>query len=68
MRYLPHQICLMALRGQKTIHGTPLPTMEDARAKLVRLTGQDFGLNAEQWADWIMHNRKGLYKRLSDGK
>ena len=39
-----------------------LPTAEDARGMLVQLTGQDFGLDAERWADWIKHNRKGLYK------
>jgi hypothetical protein len=53
----------MALRGKKTIHGRPLVTAEEARTKLVRLTGQDFGIDAERWADWIKSNRKGLYKR-----
>jgi hypothetical protein len=63
MRYLPHTLYLMALRGRQTIHGRPLLPREDARAMLVRLTGQDFGLDAERWAEWIKHNRKGLYKR-----
>jgi hypothetical protein len=65
MRYLPHTLYLMALRGRQSIRGRPLLPPEDARAMLVRLTGQDFGLDPERWADWIKQNRKGLYKRAS---
>jgi hypothetical protein len=66
MRLLPHTIYLMALRGQKSIHGRPLFSADDARSSLIRLTGQDFGLEAERWAEWIKHNRRGLYKRRPD--
>jgi hypothetical protein len=62
MRYLPHTLYLMSLRGRKTIHGRPLLSAEEARAALVRLTGQDLGLDAARWAAWIKQNRKGLYE------
>ena len=61
MRYWPHSLCLMALRGRKTLHGRPLPSPEDARDQLRRLTGQDFGLDAGRWSEWLRRNRKGLY-------
>lgn len=65
MRLLPHRIYLMALRGRKTLHGRPLPTPEEAAGMLRRLTGQDFDLDAGQWAAWIRANRRGLYRRRS---
>ena len=63
MRYRPHTIYMMALRGRKTIHGRPLPTPAQAAQSLARLTGQDFGDDADKWMTWIKANRKGLYKR-----
>jgi hypothetical protein len=69
MRLLPHTLCLMALRGRKTIHGSPLPSKEDAIGQLRRLTGQDFGEDVERWAEWLKHNRKRFYStgaRTSD--
>jgi hypothetical protein len=66
MRLLPHTICLMALRGRKTLHGRPLPMPEEAAGMLRRLTGQDFGLDAERWAAWIRANRRDLYRRRSE--
>jgi hypothetical protein len=63
MRYLPHTLYMMSLRGHKTIHGRPLLSAEEARAELSRLTGHDFGPDADQWAAWIKQNRKGLYDR-----
>jgi hypothetical protein len=57
MRLRPHTLCLMALRGRKTLHGRPLPSPEEATDMLRRLTGQDFGLDAESWAAWIRAKR-----------
>jgi hypothetical protein len=39
---------------------------EDAAEALRKLTGQDFGLDAKQWAEWIKAHRKGLYARKSN--
>lgn len=61
MRLPPHSICLMALGGRKTIHGRRLPSAEEAAASLRRLTGQDFGLDAASWSDWLRANRGGSY-------
>jgi hypothetical protein len=62
MRYLPHQIYLMALRGRASLHGRSLPSKEEALTQLRRLTGQDFGLDPAEWSAWIKANRKGLYR------
>ncbi len=62
MRYLPHTLCMMALRGRKTIHGRPLPTGEEAAEMLKQITGQNFGQDAAKWAAWIKENRRMLYK------
>jgi hypothetical protein len=47
MRYLPHQIYLMARRGRQSLHGRPLSSKEEALARLRRMTGQDFGPDPE---------------------
>jgi hypothetical protein len=52
----------MALQGRKSIHGWPLPSPEEARQGLQRLTGQDFGYDAGRWSEWLKKNRAGLYK------
>jgi hypothetical protein len=62
MRLPPHTRYLMALRGRKTLRGRTLPTQEEAVARLRCFTGQDFGLDAEQWGSWIKTNRRGLYR------
>jgi hypothetical protein len=62
MRYLPHQIYLMALRGRESVRGRPLPSKEEALTRLRRLTGQDFGPDPAVWSAWIKANRRGLYK------
>lgn len=61
MRYLPHTLCLMALRGRKSIHGKPLPTKSEAAELLRRLTKQDFGEDPKMWSEWIKANRSRLY-------
>ena len=63
MRHLPHTIYLMVLKGKLTIRGRRLPSKQDAAQALRKLTGQDFGQDAERWSEWIKANRKGLYKR-----
>jgi hypothetical protein len=67
MRYLPHTLCLLALRGRRSIHGRLLPTPEEAARELRQLFGQDFGLDADKWVEWIRANRKGLYRRADRG-
>jgi hypothetical protein len=66
MHYLPHRIFMMSLQGVKKLAGRPLPTKEEAAASLRRLTGQDFGEDADAWAEWLKHHRKGLYKLTSN--
>ncbi len=68
MRLLPHTLCMMALRGRKTLHGWALPPKDDALAQLRRLTGQDFGDDAERWAAWLQQNRKSLYPPRRPGE
>jgi hypothetical protein len=65
MRLPPHNPCMLALRGRKTLRGRPLPSADEAAARLRRLTGQDFGLDARQWAEWIKANRRELSRRRS---
>jgi hypothetical protein len=68
MRLLPHTLWMMALRGRVALRGRPLPTPAEAAAELRELTGQDFGLDVERWAQWIRANRRELYrKKNGDG-
>jgi hypothetical protein len=57
MRLSPITIALRALRGERPIHGHPLPTPTEAAANLPRLTGQDFGEDAAAWGEWLWANR-----------
>jgi hypothetical protein len=61
MRLPPHSHYLLALRGRKTLRGRPLPTAEEAREGLRRLTGLDFGFDAGAWSEWLRANRACLY-------
>lgn len=65
MRLPPHRIYLLALRGRKTLHGRLLPSPDEAARMLRRLTGKDFGLDAERWAVWIKANRRGVHRSPS---
>ena len=56
MRLWPHQICLRALRGEKSIHGRALPAKAEAAAQLKQLYGQDFGEDAAQWGASLRRN------------
>ncbi|VTU00107.1 unnamed protein product [Gemmataceae bacterium] len=56
MRILPHTLFLMSLRGRMSIYGRPLPTPAEAVEGLRQMTGQDFGLDADQWAAWFRAN------------
>ena len=62
MRLSPHRIYLMALQGWRTLHDRQLLTPEEAREQLRRLTGADFGIDAEAWSVWIRANGRGLYR------
>ena len=64
MRLHPITICLRALRGERSIHGRPLPDAAEAAALLRRLTGQDFGEDAAAWGRWLRANR-GVYRRTA---
>jgi hypothetical protein len=52
MRLLPHKLALLVLEER-----APPPAQgiskEEARRWLVELTGQDFGLDAKKWREWI---------------
>jgi hypothetical protein len=50
----------MALRGRRSLHGRPLPSAEEAAQELREVTGQDFGLDADKWADWLRTHRREL--------
>jgi hypothetical protein len=56
MRFLPHSLCLMSLRGRNTLHGRKLRSKEDALAQFRRITGQDFGYDADKWSTWLREN------------
>ena len=58
MRMSPITIALRALRGERSIHGRPLPDPAEAVAMLRRLTGQDFGADAAAWGAWLRANRR----------
>jgi hypothetical protein len=60
LRLHPITFGLRALRGERTIHGRPLPSVPEAVALLRRLTGQDFGEDAAAWGAWLRANR-GVY-------
>jgi hypothetical protein len=57
VRLHPITIGLRALRGERSIHGRPLPKAAEAAALLRRLTGQDFGEDAAAWGAWLRANR-----------
>ncbi len=61
MRLLPHRIYLMTLQGRKTLHGYPFPSKEYALEQLKRMSGQDFGYDAERWAKWLETNWRKCY-------
>lgn len=56
MRLHPITLALRALRGQRTLHGRPLPTREVAIARLRQWTGQDFGGDPAAWEAWLRMN------------
>jgi hypothetical protein len=53
----PITIALRALRGERSIHGRPLPSAPEAAEWLKRLTGQDFGEDVVRWGEWLRVNR-----------
>jgi hypothetical protein len=57
VRLHPITIGLRALRGERSIHGRPLPDRAEAAAMLRQLTGQDFGEDAAAWGTWLRDNR-----------
>ena len=61
MRIHPISLSLRSLRGERSLHGRPLPSKEDAIAWLVKLTGQDFGDDAKKWGEWLRKNRSVYY-------
>ena len=40
-----------------------MPSAEEAVTLLRKITGQNFGQDAEKWAAWIKENRRLMYKR-----
>jgi len=67
MRLSPFTLCLRALRGEKSIHGRPLPDRAEAAALLRRLTGQNFGEDAAAWGLWLRANRRASDSRSHSG-
>lgn len=66
MRLHPITIALRSLRGERSLHGRPLPTPERALEILRLLTGQDFGTDAATWGAWLRANRWAYAARLGD--
>jgi hypothetical protein len=62
MRALPHKLLLMSLQGQKTIHGWPLSSPEEALAALKQLSGQNFCADAEKWRMWLRFHGNECYR------
>jgi hypothetical protein len=57
VRLHPITLGLRALRGERSIHGRPLPSVREAVALLRQFTGQDFGRDAARWGEWLRANR-----------
>ncbi len=51
----------MSLQGQEMLYGRPLPSREEALARLRRLTGQNFCADVQQWQRWLRKNWKQCY-------
>ncbi len=66
MRIHPISRALRALRGERSLHGKPLPTKTTAAATLRRLTGRDFGTDAALWGAWLRDNRWVYTPRAND--
>ena len=65
-RVHPITRALRVLRGQRSLNGRPLPTPAAAVATLRRLTGRDFGINADHWGEWLRDNRWVYAARRND--
>jgi len=58
MRLHPISLALQFIRGRRTFHDRrPFADEAEAVAVLRRLTGQDFGMDAEAWGTWLRNNR-----------
>jgi len=72
MRALPHEVAIIVLNKRYDEQQFPSPecafTREEAWEFLCKLTGQDFGLNYEEWEKWFETNchtheqRTALYR------
>lgn len=64
-RLLPHEIYLLALRGETQLGGRPLPSKKEAQEWLTQQSGQDFGFNVAAWERWIRDNPKVIHSKSS---
>lgn len=67
MRIHPISLALRYLNGKKTIRATPFrgrrlfESDEEAVETLKQFTGQDFGMDARKWGEWLRKNRRVYY-------
>lgn len=52
-RLTPEKLCLANLRNEFPSTAIGFMTLQDAQRELIRLTGQDFGLDAALWSEWL---------------
>ena len=55
-----YQILLANLEGRILRGSLTFLSNEDARAALIRETGQDFGYDATEWRNWLRANKTVL--------
>jgi hypothetical protein len=64
MRIHPISLALRFLNGKKTMRaapfrgGTLFENDQAAVETLKQFTGQDFGLDAQKWGEWLRKNRR----------
>ena len=72
MRVSPHELAIAIIAGEFDDPSTwPTPewgpiNAEDERAFLVKLTGEDFGMDAAHWREWFAKCDPGLLSLLYD--
>ena len=61
MRVGPLRISVMILRGENPLEASTDERKQSARAHLMKVTGQDFGLDADKWEKWLKANMPNEY-------
>lgn len=63
-----HRLCIANLEGQFPKEAIGYMSPDDAREELVRMTGQDFGLDPRAWTAWFKANPVRITNPIKDLK